>query len=238
VQMEVNDDDENDRPRFDMDDPDMWVRCDDNASMLNLCPVVMATSPDWDRTDSEDDGLRFWRANDEDGGLWEDWPSVSLAQCPTTMDPDATLYTATPESFEVEPEPWVDDHTADDDGLLAVSFEEGSDGERLSGSCGACEPLTKVDMFPFRDGDTLFAFDVREGRYNNILTGTPESFEDPEPEPVSPPPPVPATPTAWALGCAADITLGLLSMVKGAKPFKFEAFGKHYIGVMWERDAK
>ena len=60
VQMEVNDDDEKDRLRFGMDEPDAWVRCDDRTSMNMMRPVVMATSPDWDRTESEDDGLRFY----------------------------------------------------------------------------------------------------------------------------------------------------------------------------------
>ena len=126
VQMEVNDDDEKDRLRFGMDEPDAWVRCDDRTSMYMMCPVVMATSPDWDRTESEDDGedFRAWVFSD---GAEDDYqPTGMMGGRPVSQLGDTTLniFTYTPESFMVDEEPWVDDHTADDDGLHFWMFNE------------------------------------------------------------------------------------------------------------------
>ena len=183
MQMEVNDDDEKDRLRFGMDEPDAWVRCDDRTSMNMMCPVVMATSPDWDRLESEDDGLGFWYTHEEcmtEPDLFGEMES-QRERCD-----DLIILTGTPESFMVDDEPWVDDHTADDDGLHFWMFDERGDstpGYAYSG----------------------WAIDHKEGikdcirEYDGVCyTWLPEDFEPaPEPELCSPPTPEAAPPTGW-----------------------------------------
>ena len=194
MQMEVNDDDEKDRLRFGMDEPDAWVRCDDRISMNMMCPVVMATSPDWDRTESEDDGLRF-SGDTEDARLvyvnesYESMQKNIHATCASTGHSNfPVMLTGTPESFMVDEEPWVDDHTADDDGLLFFTVcTEGDESDT---------PLCDDKGWYYDQSNMEYAC---ENGYT-VVSWLPEDFEPaPEPEPVVTPPPMPETapPTGW-----------------------------------------
>jgi len=184
VQMEVNDDDEEDRLRFGMDELDTWVRCDDRTSMNMMCPVVMATSPDWDRTESEDDGLRFYDFSHE---YLAEVDEIDLDWHDGTENHGRhAAATGTPESFMVDEEPWVDDHTADDDGLHFWMFNERGDS-----TPGYTHGGWTID---YKEG---IKDCIRE--YDGVCyTWLPEDFEPaPEPELCSPPTPEAAPPTGW-----------------------------------------
>ena len=189
VQMEVNDDDKKDRLRFGMDEPDAWVRCDDRTSMNMMCPVVMATSPDWDRTESEDDGLRAYGVVDGAEDNVDVWDGFYPAENLTFLrkhSSDHNIVTATNESFMVDEEPWVDDHTADDDGLHFWMFNERGDS-----TPGYTHGGWTID---YKEG---IKDCIRE--YDGVCyTWLPEDFEPaPEPELCSPPTPEAAPPTGW-----------------------------------------
>ena len=134
---------------------------------------VLATSPDWE-AEPDTDGLGFFCHSEAfvDGMVYYEgvWSSAH-----TIWDTGAVLLTGTPESFEVDEEPWVDDGSADDDGLMAYWTYDVDERQPCPGAGWDVNDSNAARFFS-DIGDTL-------------LTWLPEDFEPaPDaPEPVPPP---------------------------------------------------
>jgi len=102
---------------------------------------------------------------------------------------DLIILTGTPESFMVDEEPWVDDHTADDDGLRFWMFTEGCPYEDAP-------KVAHTGWTPLENpSGVATCIDLHDGV---CYTWLPEDFEPaPEPELCSPPTPEAAPPTGW-----------------------------------------
>ena len=173
------------------------------------CNKVIATSPDWDRTESEDDGedFRAWTFFDGTEDYYQ--PTGMMGGRPVSQLGDTTLniFTYTPESFMVDEEPWVDDHTADDDGLHFWMFNERGDS-----TPGYTHGGWTID---YEEG---IKDCIRE--YDGVCyTWLPEDFE-PAPEPAVTPPPtitdgsMPTEPIDWSVettirykGCTINLCI-------------------------------
>jgi hypothetical protein len=101
-------------------------------------------------------------------------------------DTTLNIFTYTPESFMVDEEPWVDDHTADNDGLLF--FTVCIEGDECD------TPLCDDKGWYYDQSNMEYAC---ENGYT-VVSWLPEDFEPaPEPEVCSPPTPEAAPPTGW-----------------------------------------
>ena len=170
--------------------PDIMFGSDDLEEVADtVMGLIMATSPDWDRTESEDDGLRAYGVVDGAEDNVDVWDGFYPAENLTFLrkhSSDHNIVTATNESFMVDEEPWVDDHTADDDGLHFWMFNERGDS-----TPGYTHGGWTID---YKEG---IKDCIRE--YDGVCyTWLPEDFEPaPEPELCSPPTPEAAPPTGW-----------------------------------------
>lgn len=164
-----------------------------------FCEVYLATSPDWEKR-AERKGLKALFVREDDigdyaviGAMWklsERAARSILKGAPEMKGENWVLLTGTDEDFEEIEEPWVDDHTADDNGLLGISAKI-IDGEVEKVAFGldfavlSAGHMTKVSQnLPYG----FIAMDPNnEEGFNCILTGTEESFMEPDPEPVAKP---------------------------------------------------
>ena len=170
---------------------------------------IMVTSPDWDRTESEDDGedFRAWTFFDGTEDYYQ--PTGMMGGRPVSQLGDTTLniFTYTPESFMVDEEPWVDDHTADNDRLLF--FTVCIEGDECD------TPLCDDKGWYYDQSNMEYAC---ENGYT-VVSWLPEDFE-PAPEPAVTPPPtitdgsMPTEPIDWSVettirykGCTINLCI-------------------------------